>query len=63
MPARGLPVRVRFVGDAITYRIQHDPRLPSDNKAPGERRRPGPLVDVFEAEVVPRLMSGQLPRK
>ena len=42
---------------ATAYRIQHDPRLPSDKKAPRERRRPDPLVDIFEAEVVPLLLS------
>ncbi len=34
---------------ATAYRIQQDPRLPSDKKAPRERRRPDPLVDIFEA--------------
>ncbi len=42
---------------ATAYRMQHDPRLPSDKKAPRERRRPDPLVDIFEAEVVPLLES------
>jgi len=42
---------------ATAYRIQHDPRLPSDKKAPRERRRPDPLVDIFEAEVVPLLQA------
>ena len=42
---------------ATVYRIQRDPRLPSDTKAPRERRRPDPLVDIFEAEVVPLLLS------
>ena len=40
---------------ATAYRLQHDPRLPSDKKPPRERRRPDPLVDIFEAEVVPLL--------
>jgi len=42
---------------ATAYRIQHDPRLPSDKKAPRARRRPDPLVDIFEAEVVPLLRA------
>ena len=39
---------------ATAYRIQRDPRLPSDTKATRERRRPDPLVDIFEAEVSSR---------
>ena len=42
---------------ATAYRIQRDPRLPSDKEAPRERRRPDPLLDIFEAEVVPLLLS------
>jgi hypothetical protein len=42
---------------ASAYRFGHDPRLASDKKAPRERRRPDPLVDIFEAEVVPLLQA------
>lgn len=42
---------------ATAYRIEQDPRLPSDKKAPRKRRRPDPLVDIFEAEVVPLLQA------
>ena len=42
---------------ATAYRFGHDPRLPSDKKAPRERRRPDPLADIFEAEVVPLLQG------
>jgi hypothetical protein len=40
---------------ATAYRIEQDPRLPSQKQAPRERRRPDPLADVFDAEVVPML--------
>jgi hypothetical protein len=42
---------------ASAYRMEHDPRLPSIKKAPRERRRPDPLADIFDAEVVPLLQS------
>ena len=37
------------------YRIQQDPTLPSQKKAPRGRRRPDPLAGIFEEEVVPML--------
>ena len=42
---------------ATAYRIEKDPRLPSQRKAPRERRRPDPLGDIFDAEVVPMLQA------
>lgn len=33
------------------------PRLPSQKKAPRERRRPDPLAEIFDAEIVPLLQS------
>lgn len=42
---------------ASAYRIESDPRLPSQKKPPRGRRRPDPLESVFEAEVVPMLMA------
>ena len=42
---------------ATAYRIEKHPRLPSQRKAPRERRRPDPLGDIFEAEVVPMLQA------
>ncbi len=42
---------------ATGYRITKDPRLPSMRAAPRGRRRPDPLADVFEAEVVPMLQA------
>lgn len=37
------------------YRINGDPTLPSQKKAPRGRRRPDPLAGIFEEEVVPML--------
>jgi transposase InsO family protein len=42
---------------ATAYRIEHDPRLPSQKKAPRDRRRCDPLVAVWDSEVVPLLKS------
>lgn len=39
------------------YRIEKDLRLPSQKKVPRGRRRPDPLADVFDAEVVPMLQA------
>src|SRR6476469_2857770 len=41
---------------ATAYRIEKDPKLPSQ-KSPRGRRRPDPLADVFDAEVVPMLKT------
>ena len=41
---------------ATAYRIEKDPKLPSQ-KAPRGRRRPDPLANVFDAEVVPMLKT------
>jgi len=45
------------IGIATAYRIEKDPRLPSQKTTPRERRRPDPLADIFEAEVVPMLQA------
>ncbi len=42
---------------ATAYRIEQDPRLPSQKSLPRERRRPDPLAQIFEAEVVPMLVA------
>jgi hypothetical protein len=42
---------------ATGYRIEADPRLPSQKKAPRGRRRPDPLADVWDAEIVPILKA------
>ena len=40
---------------ATAYRIEADPRLPSQKKKPRGRRRPDPLAAVWESEIVPML--------
>ena len=42
---------------ATAYRIERDPRRPSQKKAPRGRRRRDPLVAVWDSEVVPLLKS------
>lgn len=42
---------------ATAYRIEQDPRLPSQKKPTRERRRPDPLAQIFDVEVVPLLKS------
>ena len=45
------------ISQATGYRLQADPTLPSQKKAPRGRRRPDPLADIFDTEVVPMLQS------
>ncbi|MDR5727551.1 MAG: hypothetical protein RB191_09005, partial [Terriglobia bacterium] len=49
--------RSASISIATAYRIEHDARLPSQKKAPRQRRRPDPLADIFEAEIVPMLQA------
>jgi len=42
---------------ATAYRIEDDPRLPSQKTAPRGRRRPDPLADVWDTEIVPILKA------
>ena len=42
---------------ASAYRLETDPRLPSQKKAPRGRRRPDPLAEVWESEIVPMLAA------
>jgi hypothetical protein len=42
---------------ATAYRLEKDTRLPSQKKTPRERRRPDPLADIFDAEIVPMLRA------
>ena len=42
---------------ATAYRIEQDPRPPSQRPAPRGRRRPDPLAAVWESEIVPLLRS------
>jgi hypothetical protein len=45
------------ISQATGYRLQADPTLPSQKKAPRGRRRPDPLAGIFDVEVVPMLQS------
>ena len=40
---------------ATGFRIENDPRLPSQKKQPRSRRRPDPLAEVWEVEIMPIL--------
>ncbi len=42
---------------ASAYRLEEDPRLPSQKKPPRERRRRDPLAGVWDSEIVPLLKS------
>ena len=42
---------------ASAYRIEADPRLPSQKKEPRGRRRPDPLAPYWDAEVIPILKA------
>jgi hypothetical protein len=42
---------------ATAYRLEKDPRLPSQKRPRRKRRRPDPLADVWDSEVVPLLDS------
>jgi hypothetical protein len=54
---QALPVAAAGAGisTATAYRIERDPRLPSQKTHPRGRRRPDPLADIFDSEVVPLL--------
>ena len=43
------------------YRLEGDPILPSQKATTRGRRRPDPLAEIFDAEVVPLLKSNRLP--
>jgi hypothetical protein len=43
------------LSSATAYRLKKDSRLPSQKKAARGRRRPDPIADIFESEVVPLL--------
>jgi hypothetical protein len=42
---------------STAYRLEKDPRLPSQKQAARGRRRPDPLGNLFDAEVVPMLRA------
>jgi hypothetical protein len=54
-----LPVAAARAGISVAsaYRIESDPRLPSQKQEPRARRRPDPLAAVFDSEVVPLLTA------
>ena len=45
------------VSRSTGYRIEADPRLPSQKRAPRGRRRPDPLVDIWDSEILPILKA------
>jgi hypothetical protein len=45
------------ISAATAYRIEKDSRLPSQRNVPRQRRRPDPLADIFDAEIVPLLKA------
>ena len=45
------------ISSATGYRIKADPVLPSQKKASRGRRRPDPLANIFDKEVVPMLQE------
>ncbi len=55
------PVPVAAAGASISvasaYRIEGDPRLPSQSKPIRGRRRPDPLAEFFDTDVVPMLLA------
>src|SRR3546814_18029380 len=44
---------------ATGYRIAREPVLPSQRGTTRERRRPDPLAEIFEHEIVPLLKAAQ----
>ncbi|PIL18185.1 hypothetical protein P775_21035 [Puniceibacterium antarcticum] len=59
-----VPVAAARAGlsQATGYRLQADPILPSHKKPRRGRRRPDPLSDIFDTEVLPLLKSSPGPR-
>ena len=45
------------ISAATAYRFEQDRKLPSHKKQPRDRRRPDPLAEFFDAEVVPMLTA------
>jgi hypothetical protein len=45
------------IGASTGARLDADPRLPSQRKPPRSRRRPDPLLSVWETEIVPLLQA------
>jgi len=45
------------ISRATAYRLPKDGRLPSQKAEPRGRRRPDPLAEIFDAEIVPLLQA------
>jgi hypothetical protein len=45
------------ISAATAYRFEHDHRLPSHHDRTRDRRRPDPLADFFDTEIVPMLKA------
>jgi hypothetical protein len=58
---QSLPVSIAAakasISRASAFRIEQDPRLPSLKQPKRGRRRPDPLADVFDTQIVPMLMA------
>jgi transposase InsO family protein len=54
-----MPVAAAQAGISLAsaYRIESDTRLPSQKALPRGRRRPDPLVSIFDPEVIPMLQA------
>src|SRR6185437_6618097 len=54
-----MPVAAAQAGMSLAsaYRIENDTRLPSQKALPRGRRRPDPLINIFDPEVVPMLQA------
>ncbi|MFX5530252.1 IS21 family transposase, partial [Acinetobacter baumannii] len=44
------------------YRVEQDRRLPSQKIVTRDRRRPDPLADIFDDEIVPMLQAAPVLR-
>ena len=59
-----LPVAAARAGLSVAsaYRIESDPRMPPQKKPPRGRRRPDPLLNIFDVDVLPMLIAAPLLR-
>ncbi len=53
----GVAASKASISRSTSYRIERDPRLPSQKKTLRTRRRPDPLAGIFDEEVVPMLQA------
>src|SRR6516162_11131611 len=56
LSAEAAAAKVGF-STATAYRIESDPRLPSQKRAPRGRRRPDPLAPYWDGEILPMLTA------